>query len=103
MMLYALIMFIVAFVFAVIAVGIYRGKTEWIHDYHRRNVTDETGYGKAFGKALAVFPATMVFSGVINLLGETVMWGAVLVLVIGLIVGIYAIVRVQKQYNGGIF
>lgn len=46
---------------------------------------------------------TMALSGVIALFGESAMWGAIAVLMIGLAVGVIAIVRVQKKYNGGVF
>ena len=103
MIIYVIIMFVAAVIFALVAVLIYKGKTELIHDYHQIMVTDKAGYGKAFGKAVAVIAGAMVLSGVIALLGEPAMWGAVSVLVAGLIAGIVAIVRLQKKYNGGVF
>ena len=103
MVIYAMIMFAVAAVFGVVAVQLYKGKTELIHDYHRNNVTDKAGYGNAFGKAMAVIAAATGLSGAISLFGESVMWCAVAVLLIGLIAGVLAIIRVQKKYNGGIF
>lgn len=96
-------MFVVAVVFGVMAVLIYKGKTEFIHDYHQTKVTDKTGYGIAFGKAMAVIAVAMALSGAVALFGESAMWGAVAVLIVGLIAGIVAIVRVQKKYNGGVF
>ncbi len=103
MLVYAILMFLVAVVFAVVSVAIYKGKTDLIHDYHQTKVTDKSAYGKAFGKALGVMASTMALSGVIALFGESAMWAAVAVLLIGLAVGIIAIVRVQKKYNGGVF
>lgn len=103
MLVYAILIFLVAVAFAVVSVAIYKGKTDLIHDYHQTKVTDKSAYGKAFGKALSVLAIAMVLSGVIALFGELAMWGAVAVLIVGLIAGFIAIVRVQKKYNGGVF
>ena len=103
MILYAVVLFLAAGSFGVVAARIYKGKTELIHDYHQGKVTDKSGYGKAFGKAMAVFAVTMALSGGVSLFGEKTMWLAVAVLVAGLVVGIFAILRVQKKYNGGVF
>ena len=96
-------MFAVAAVFGLVAVLIYKGRTQLIHDYHQTKVTDQAGYGKAFGKAMAVIAAAMTLSGVIALFGESAMWVAVAVLTVGMIAGLAAIIRVQKKYNGGVF
>ena len=103
MIIYAIIMLVTAFVFCVAAVLIHKGKTELIHDYHQAKVTDKIGYGKAFGKTMGVFAGSMALSGVIALLGESVMWAAVAVLLIGLAAGFVCMLFVQKKYNGGIF
>ena len=103
MILYAMIMFVVAAIFGVLAVQIYKGKTDLIHDYHQTKVTDKAGYGKAFGKAMAVIAITLTLSGAVALFGGSAMPIAVAVLVVGLIAGFAAIIRVQKQYNGGVF
>lgn len=103
MIIYTIIMFVVALIFGVMGILIYKGKTNLVHDYHQTKVTDKAGYGKAFGKAMAVIAVAMVLSGIVFLFGEGAMWIAVAALVGGLIVGMIAIVRVQKKYNGGIF
>ena len=103
MILYAIILFVTAVMFGVVAVRIYKGRINLIHDYHQTKVTDKAGYGKAFGKSMAVIAASMTLSGVISLFGESAVWIAVSVLVVGLIAGMIAIVRVQKKYNGGVF
>ena len=103
MIVYTIVMFAVAAIFAVLAVLIYKGKTGLIHDYHQTKVTDKDGYGKAFGKAMAVLAAAMALSGAVSLFGEGVMWIAVAVLLAGFLIGSVAIVRVQKKYNGGMF
>lgn len=103
MMIYAITMFFVAALFCVVAVLIYKGNTNLIHDYHQTKVMDKAGYAKEFGKATAVIAGALALSGVVSLFGESAMWAAVAVLAVGLIAGIAAIVWVQKKYNGGIF
>ena len=103
MLVYAIVMFAIAALFVVLAVLICRGKTELIHGYHRTKVTDQAAYGKAFGRALSAIPVGMIASGTIALFGEKVMWAAVAVLLLGLGIGLIAIFRVQKKYNGGLF
>ena len=103
MIIYTFILLLTAVIFGVMAALIYKGKTELIHDYHHTKVTDNAGYGKAFGKAMAVIAGAMALSGAVSLFGGPAMWGAVAVLVVGLIAGMIAIVRVQKKYNGGMF
>ena len=103
MIAYAIIMFAVAAIFAVVAVQIYKGKTDLIHDYHQTKVKDKAGYGKAFGKAFGVIAGAMAISGGVSLMGEMGMKISVAVLFIGLTAGIFAIFRVQKKYNGGVF
>ena len=105
MILYALIMFLCAALFTVLAALIYKGKTDLIHDYHQTKVTDHAAYGKAFGKAMLVVSISLLLSGIIGLFGasEVMAMIAVAVLFVGLFVGIACIVAVQKKYNKGIF
>ena len=103
MIAYAIIMFAVAAIFAVVAVQIYKGKTDLIHDYHQTKVTDKAGYGKAFGKAMGIIAGAMALSGAVSLFGESAKLYPIGVLAAGLIAGIIAIVRVQRKYNGGVF
>lgn len=102
MILYAVILFLTAALFAVLAALIHKGKTELIHDHHRSRVEDPVGYGKAFGKAMGAMAGAMALSGGVALLGQWAAWPAVAVLVIGLVGGIIALVAVQKKYNGGV-
>jgi uncharacterized membrane protein len=98
-----MIMIVTAVVFGVLAVLIYKGKTDLIHDYHQKKVTDKADYGRAFDKAMGVIAAAMALSGFLALFGEAVMWLPVIVLVIGMAIGIVLIIRVQRKYNGGMF
>ena len=98
MLLYSIIMFLVAVLFTVLGIAIYKGKTDLIHDYHQTKVTNKSAYGKAFGKAMLVIATVMLLSGIIGLFKNLLML-AVAILIIGLVVGICCIVAVQKKYN----
>ena len=105
MITYSIIMFLTAVLFGVLGVAIYRGKTNLIHDYHQTNVTDKSAYGKSFGKAMFIISTALLLSGIVSLLGnsEKITLIAVLVLIVGLIIGFIYIFFVQKKYNNGIF
>ena len=102
---YAVIMCLVAALFLVLGVLIYRGRTDLIHDYHQKKVEDKAGYGRAMGKTILVFSASMAVSGGVALLGRTNAVGllATAVLVVGMVIGIVGCYVVQKKYNGGLF
>lgn len=102
MLLYSIIMFLVATLFTVLGIAIYRGKTDLIHDYHQTRVTDKSAYGKAFGKAMLVIAAVTLLSGIIGLFENLVIL-AVVILIIGLVIGMGCIVAVQRKYNNGLF
>ena len=102
MLLYSIIMFLVAAIFAGMGIAIYQGKTDLIHDYHQTKVTDKSAYGKAFGKAMLVIATGLLLSGVIGLFENLAML-AVAILMIGLIIGIVCIFAVQKKFNNGLF
>ena len=102
MILLTMILLATGGLFAVLARLIYKGKTELIHDYHQKRVSDKEGYGKAFGKAMGVISGGMILGGGISLFGEKALWCALGVLLMGMIIGIAAIVRVQKKFNNGI-
>ena len=105
MMLYAVLMFSMAVLFAAVGILIYRGKTNLIHDYHQTKVKDKVAYGRAFGKALGVLAITFVLSGILALLSDSkgIFWMGMAVLLTGFAIGIICIVKVQKKYNGGMF
>ena len=101
-MLYSVIMFIVSALFTVLGIAIYKGKTDLIHDYHQTNVTDKSAYGKAFGKAMLVIATVMLLSGIAGLFENSDIL-AVVILIIGLVIGTGCIVAVQRKYNKGVF
>lgn len=100
---YVILMFLLAIVFAVVGMQIYRGKTNLIHDYHQTKVTDKEAYAKAFGKVFMIFPASFALCGGAALLGDSIMWLSTAILMTGLVFGIAGIIKVQKKYNGGVF
>ncbi|MBE6541569.1 MAG: DUF3784 domain-containing protein [Ruminococcaceae bacterium] len=102
MLLYSIIMFLVAVLFTVLGIAIYKGKTDLIHDYHQTKVTDKSAYGKAFGKAMLVIAAVMLLSGIIGVFDNLAML-AVAILTIGLVIGIGCIAAIQRKYNNGLF
>ena len=102
MLLYSIIMFLVAVLFTVLGIAIYKGKTDLIHDYHQIKVTDKSAYGKAFGKAMLVIANVMLLSGIIGLFDNLTLL-AVAILITGLVIGIGCIVAVQRKYNKGVF
>ena len=102
MLVYSIIMFLVATLFTVLGIVIYKGKTDLIHDYHQTKVKDKSAYGKAFGKAMLVIATVMLLSGLVGLF-ESLTILAVAILIIGLVIGIGCIVAVQKKYNKGVF
>ena len=95
-------MFLVAVLFTVLGIAIYKGKTDLIHDYHQTKVTNKSAYGKAFGKAMLVIATVMLLSGIIGLFKNLLML-AVTILIIGLVIGLGCIIAVQKKYNKGVF
>lgn len=103
MVAYSALMFIVAVIFIVFAIAVYRGNTNLIHSYHQEKVQDKVMYGKAFGKAMFVMALAPLISGIIGLLGNSLAIIAALVLIAGFVLGISCILVVQKKYNKGIF
>ena len=102
MLVYSVIMFLAAALFTVLGIAIYKGKTDFIHDYHQTKVKDKSAYGKAFGKAMLVIATGMLLSGLMGLF-ENFGLLAVVILIIGLVIGISCIVAVQRKYNNGVF
>ena len=102
MLVYSIIMFIVAVIFAGMGFAIFRGKTELIHDYHQTKVSDKSAYGRAFGKAMFIIATAMLISGIMGLFKNLAVT-AVSILLIGLVIGICWIVAVQRKYNKELF
>ena len=102
---YSILMFMISLAFIILSILIYKGNTSLIHSYHQTKVKDKAAYGKAFGKALFVVAVAPFTSGIVGLLGDsqTIAIIAVLVLIVGIVVGFSCISAVQKKYNKGLF
>ena len=105
MLAFSTITFLTAALFAGFGIAIYKGRTDLIHAHHQTQVTDRPAYGRAFAKAMFVIASTLLFSGIIGLLGDSgrhVIF-AVTTLIAGICIGTGCIVAVQRKYNKGIF
>ena len=105
MIVYSVIMFAAAALFALFAILIAKGNTSLINCYREERVKDKPTYCKKIGQSLFIMAATMLISGIISLLSdtETVILIALGVLIAGVLVGIVRLFHVQKKYGGGIF
>ena len=101
MILYAAILLLTGIALQAVSIAVYRGNVNLIHDYHQTKVTDKRAYGRAFGKALAVFFLGPLLGGpAAPLVGMTPSLG---ILTVGFAAGIGCILAVQRKYNKGIF
>lgn len=105
MIVYSVIMFVAAAIFAVFAMLITKGNASLINCYREDRVKDKPTYCKKIGQSLFVMAVTMLISGIISLCSdtETVILIALGVLIAGALVGIVRLFHVQKKYGGGIF
>lgn len=105
MIVYNVIMFGGAALFAVFAILITKGNASLINCYREERVKDKATYCKKIGQSLFVMAVSMLVSGVISLFSatETVILIALGVLIAGMLVGIVRLFHVQKKYGGGIF
>ncbi|MBQ2857852.1 MAG: DUF3784 domain-containing protein [Oscillospiraceae bacterium] len=105
MIVWYVMMFVAAAVFAVFATLITKGNASLINCYREERVKDKATYCKKFGQSLFIMAATMLISGVISLFSdaETVILIALGVLIAGVLIGIVRLFHVQKKYGGGIF
>ena len=103
MLVYSIIMFAVAALFLGLGVAVYQGNTKLIHDYHQTKVkeTERKAYGKAFAKGMFAICATLFISGLIALMD--ILGVSLIVLLMGLIVSVVMLAKVQRKYNGGLF
>ena len=105
MIVWYVMMFVAAAVFALFATLITKGNASLINCYREERVKDKATYCKKFGQSLFIMAATMLISGVISLFSdaETVILIALGVLIAGVLIGIVRLFHVQKKYGGGIF
>ena len=105
MIIFSVILFIVAAVFVILGVLIFRGHTNLINCYHEERVKDKPLYCKKFAQSLYLFAIALTSSGIIGLFGETdvIAFCAVAVLIVGITISTIRMFCVQKKYGGGIF
>lgn len=106
----ALVMFIVIFGIVAVAltasgIAVLNGKTDIIHEYHRKNVSDLKSYGKAIGKTLIGMGAGSAIA-----VAVTALWRTAIAIIIGSVVfavtmlaAFMVVEAIEKKYNGGMF
>ena len=105
MIVWYVIMFGGAALFAVFAMLITKGNASLINCYREERVKDKPTYCKKIGQSLFIMAATLLISGIISLFSDakTVILIALGVLIAGVLIGIVRLFHVQKKYGGGIF
>ena len=105
MIVYNVIMFGGAALFAVFGTLIAKGNASLINCYREERVKDKPTYCKKIGHSLFIMAAAMLTSGIISMLSDTkaVILIALGVLVAGVLIGIVRLFHVQKKYGGGVF
>jgi len=103
MIAFAVIFYIVGLLIIAAGIMVYRGKTGLIHYYHRKNVVDHIGYGKAMGKPLSVMGISGIICATMSFFGEFWMMVGITVFFVATIVMVIVCLIVTKKYNGKIF
>lgn len=98
----AIILVVIGIVFVFIGVAIMKGKTQLIHSYHMKNITEETRkpYGRVVGAGNLVIGVGIALDGMLTIvLSKEIM----LFTIIGLVIGLVLIFYGQFKYNKGLF
>lgn len=105
MIVYSVIMFAAAALFALFAILIAKGNASLINCYREERVKDKQTYCKKIGQSLFIMAASLLVSGVISLFSEAkpVVLSALGVLIVGTVLGVVRLFQVQKKYGGGVF
>lgn len=101
----SIIYFAIAVIFIIVGILIFRGNTDLIHDYHRKNITDFEGYGKGMGKGIISIGIFFLIGAVIILSvdGKSCTIAGIVTAFSGFVLSIIYIFKVQNKYNGGLF
>jgi hypothetical protein len=99
----AIIFYVIGLILLLCGVAIWNGKTGLIHYYHRQNVTDNKGFGKAMGKVVSGMGISCLISATLSFLGEDLIWISISVFFLGIIVPTIIALIIIKKYNGSIF
>ena len=102
MIAYAIIFYIVGLILLLAGIAVYRGKTGLIQYYHRKNVVDHIGYGKAMGKPLSVMGISCIICATMSFFGDLWMIIGLVVFSVGTIAMLIVTMIVTKKYNGKI-
>lgn len=104
---YSALMLMIAALFLVFGILIYKGHTNLIHDYHQKNVKaeDKKAYGEAFARGIFMIACTLAASGTAALFGMSAAHVTVSLTILfgGLIISFIVLWKVQKRFNGGMF
>ena len=100
---FAIAFFIVGLLLITIGIAVYKGKTGLIHYYHRKNVVDHTGYGKAIGRPIIIMGISGLISATMSFFGELWLTIGISVFFFGIILLLIFSVIAVKKYNGKIF
>ncbi|MDV0444844.1 hypothetical protein MmiAt1_03880 [Methanimicrococcus sp. At1] len=99
-LIYLAVMLFSSVLFFILGYFIYNGKTDLIHDYHQKNVTDFKGYGRKMGLAMILLGIGLLLSALLWPIDMRLSVAVLLIIMIAAFVWIYFI---QKRYNGGVF
>jgi len=100
---FAIIFYIIGLLLIAIGIAVYKGKTELIHYYHRKNVVDHTGYGKAIGRPIIVIGISALICATMSFFGELWLNVGIFLFFICIIAMIIICLIATKKYNGRIF
>lgn len=72
-----------------------------LHDYHCKHVKkdDIPAYTRQMGIGLIIIGAGIIITGLLNLAYSALWW---IPLLAGFVIGLFAIYRAQKKYNGSV-
>lgn len=106
----ALVIFIV--IFGIVAVSltasgiaVLNGKTDIIHEYHCKNVSDLKNYGKAMGKALIGMGAGSAIAVAVAAIWRTsiAIIIASVIFAVTMLAAFMVVEAIEKKYNGGMY
>ena len=98
MYIFPILCFIVAALFLVLGILIYRGNTDMITGYHQEAVTDKAAYGKAYGRVYLSISPMFAASGILHLVGHILI--ACVLCLLSIAVLLVWLSKVQEKYNG---
>ena len=101
MLIYAMILFAASIPCFYVAAALRRGKANLIIEHHQTKVKDKAAYAKAFSLPLFLIAIAMVLSGLFGILDMPNF--SMGLLLSGIFAAIIWIIRIQVNFNGGIF